>query len=195
MKLYILPPDLRSSFAKPLGTLFPGLPEKSLPLAIDWISQIFPNIFQNPPNLNRLKLICVGDVISKAMIEHSLLHYYVKMCFVDELTQRGEKIAWGDTTYSQLEITNPRGAISSEVFTFIQTHINDSKQYLVKIIGEEDLLVLPAVLESDSTTLVFYGQPPSTDLKYSISAGCVGLQVTPQLQNTLKKLLNKFELK
>lgn len=195
MKLYLLPSDLRSSFAKPLGPLFPGSPEKSLPLAIEWINQLFPNIFQNPPNLNRLKLICVGDVISKAMMEHSQLRYFVKMCFIDELTQRGGKIGWGDTIYTRLEFQNPRGAISSEIFTFIQTHLHDSKQYLIKIVGEEDLLVVPAVLESDSTTLVFYGQPPITDLKSPIPAGCVGLQVNLQLKNTLKSLLDKFESK
>ena len=131
VKIYTLPRELRREIAAPMGPLFPGMPDKSLPLALNWIREQFPGTLDHKKKAPKLRIICVGDIISKAMLDHPILQEFVKMCFVDDVTQRGTVISWKDSPLQLFEVKNPRGAISSEVIEFIRTHLKDSGHYLL----------------------------------------------------------------
>ena len=75
---------------------------------------------------------------------------------------------------------------------------NLKKKTLLKITkGEEDLLVLPLVLElpleENVKNFVFYGQPPITDSKHAIPEGIVLVDVNIEIQNKVKKYINLME--
>jgi uncharacterized protein (UPF0218 family) len=189
--LHKLPLSLRKDFAKPMGPLFEGDPTISLPKAIVWIRQKQPCFLSTSPP--RLAVICVGDIISKGMLQNPILSPHLKFCFIDGETQRGtEIIAEKPAGMQTLTMKNPRGMVSDELIAFIKSKWQDTNQYLVQIDGEEDLLVIPAVLECDKS-LVFYGQPPTTDAGNAIPAGCVGLYSDPTLRKTLQSLFDQFE--
>ena len=63
--------------------------------------------------------------------------------------------------------------------------------------GEEDLLVLPLVLEipleKKLQNYVFYGQPPITDSKHSIPEGIVMVKVNKIIQTGVKKYIELME--
>ena len=63
--------------------------------------------------------------------------------------------------------------------------------------GEEDLLVLPLVLEipleKKIKNFVFYGQPPITDSKYTIPEGIVMVSVNKTIQQGVKKYIELME--
>jgi uncharacterized protein (UPF0218 family) len=193
-KIYVLPRHLRMALAKPMGPHFAGAPEISLPKALQWLQGHYPDAFSPTGDISHLQIICVGDIISKAMIDHPILHKYLKMCFVDDLTQRGTVIDWQDSCFSRVTLKNPRGAIAEEIFEFIRSHNSSSEQFLVKIDGEEDLLVIPAVLLSPSSTVVFYGQPPMTDLNPPLVAGCVAIPVTIEIKTKLQAIFSEFAI-
>lgn len=197
--LYKLPSALRRSLAAPMGPLFEGMPAQSLPKAITWMQTQSPHLFDptfkssDIGNNNQSGIICVGDIISKGMLLHPELAPRVKYCFIDGETQRGSEVGIKNLKgIVEISIKNPRAMISDEAITFIRSHLRDGKQYFVKVIGEEDLLVIPAVIEAVNF-FVFYGQPPVTDAGLSIPAGCVGLHSTPELREKLLKIFTKFE--
>ena len=87
---------------------------------------------------------------------------------------------------------NPAGFINEEIFEFIKETINDDNQYLVVIDGEEDLLVIPAILESNNS-FIFYGQPPITDIIPPIPAGCVVIYNNSEIKQRMNELFEEME--
>lgn len=189
-----LNPSVRKLLAHPMGELFAGPPAESLPKAILWMHSIKPSLFSELLTDQSSTIICVGDVVSKSMMEHPQLGPIIKMCFVDGETQRGAKIQF-KLLDGMIEktIVNPRGMINSEVADFIRKNSKSPLQYLVMVDGEEDLLVLPAILEANEGTFVFYGQPPNTDADPPIPAGCVGIHVTAEMKENYRKVLDRFD--
>jgi GTP-dependent dephospho-CoA kinase len=186
--------DVRKLIAYPMGELFTGPPSVSLEKAILWMKSIRLDLFSSVKSKSSPKIICVGDVISKAVIEHPKLKELVKYCFIDGGTQRGNKIEiTTDLYFVKKEFHNPPGLINNQIFTFIKETLEDPLQYMINVIGEEDLLVLPAVLEANSSAFVFYGQPPVTDADFSIKAGCVGIHANPETRTRFKKVLDRFD--
>jgi uncharacterized protein (UPF0218 family) len=191
---YKLNPSVRKLLAHPMGQLFTGPPNISLPKAILWMQSIKPSIFSDPITPNSTFIICVGDVISKGMLDHPQLSKIVKMCFVDGETQRGQKVVFKLTnTIKQKTFENPRGMINEEIFTLVKKWQRDPLQYLIYVKGEEDLLVLPMVIAMDTPSFVFYGQPPITDATPPIPAGCVGIYSDESMKNHYKKMLDRFD--
>jgi len=189
-----LNPSVRKLLAHPMGELFTGSPQESIPKAILWMLSIRPSLFSDLITDQSSRIICVGDVVSKYMLEHPQLGRIIKMCFVDGETQRGAKIHFNlPDGMIQKTVLNPRGMINSDVINFIQKYSNDPVQYFVMVDGEEDLLVLPAILEAPEDTFVFYGQPPNTDADPPIPAGCVGIHVTVEMKKNYRKVLDRFD--
>ena len=54
---------------------------------------------------------------------------------------------------------------------------------MIFVDGEEDLLAIPAVLESPDNALVVYGQP---------SEGLVVVTVSPQTKSDVRKIMNRM---
>ena len=191
---YKLKPSMRKEFAKPLGQLFTGDPDTSFPKAINWMNNQFEDLLGSSDLEKSHIIIGVGDIVSKEIIQNKILKPFVKYLFIDGGTQRGrnrfifpelEKIA-------KKNFYNPAGFINEEIFEFIRETINDDYQYLVVIDGEEDLLVIPAILESNNS-FIFYGQPPITDIIPPIPAGCVVINNNSEIKQRIRKLLEQME--
>ena len=80
-----------------------------------------------------------------------------------------------------LSCANPPGTIQKEVWPVIKKAIKNNENVFVN--GEEDLLVIPAVLLSEKNTAVVYGFPEK---------GVCLIEVSPLVKKDFKELLKKF---
>jgi uncharacterized protein (UPF0218 family) len=81
-----------------------------------------------------------------------------------------------------LKCKNPKGMIQKEVWQKIKKAIKENKNFFVE--GEEDLLVIPAVLLAPKNSLVVYGLP-----KKGICAIVVNQKIKEKIKNLLKLFL------
>ena len=140
---FILPENLRQEFKKPIGLL------------------------NRDDNLTRIPnspyIVTVGDETSKKFNENSIGQ---NISVVDFKIARKEKFS----TFSELgfkgdekvfTVNNPNGHISSELFSTVvrvfKSRINN--RIILKIVGEEDLAVLPLILAAPLNAIIYYGQP------------------------------------
>ncbi len=193
MKLFRMTPDLRPKLAQPMGKLFPGPPAVSIPKVKEWLLHPSYARYTDDTSDPIYPLICVGDVVSQAFLNDRVLGPLVKYCFVDGGTQRGERVELAPEKYrKRVTFENPRGTINAEIFSFFRDTWEDDLTYIVEIKGEEDLLVIPAVISCEKA-LIAYGQPPVTDLAEKIPAGCVVIENSPDMVKRCRDLLDQFE--
>ena len=189
-----IPTTERYKFSQPLGKLITGTRKET-------IAEVEEHI-RNYKNANfGVKVYLVGDIVTKDFLANDFLKSYVKLCIIDEKTQRNQiKIQIEDFFEEIVEFENLEGGIKKESFTLLDEIITSNKRTLFKVIkGEEDLLVLPLVLSiplnETVKNLVFYGQPPITDSKRQIPEGIVMVDVDKRIKKIVKKfvsLMNKF---
>jgi uncharacterized protein (UPF0218 family) len=182
-----IPEEERYKFSQPLGKLISGTREETIP-------QLEAIIKQFSQKYMHMQFYLVGDIVSKDFLENSYLKTFIKLCIVDEKTQRNKIELGFDTFFDKIiEFKNPRGTISNYSFKTLEQIIKSDQKTLLKIIeGEEDLLVLPLVvllpINDKYKPLIFYGQPPVTDSKHPIPEGIVMVEVDKRIQ----KLVNRF---
>ena len=80
-----------------------------------------------------------------------------------------------------LKCENPKGTIQKEVWSKIKKAIKENKNVFVE--GEEDLLVIPAVLLAPKNSLVVYGFPKK---------GICAIEVNKRMKKKIKNLLRLF---
>ena len=134
-------PQLRGMLAKPLGDLVSE--DEAARLALT----------------SRGTVITVGDVVTRFLLERGVRP---KLVVFDERTKRrksGEFPRRLIADYDCHELENPPGTISSEAYKELKRLLSISGDFAVKILGEEDLLGLPAIALAPVGSLVFYGQP------------------------------------
>lgn len=171
-KQLVLPGKLRSTLAKPLGDLFPN---------INNLTDVFR---VSKGSL----LITVGDEITRVIAEKKMMP---NLAVVDFKVERKNKFK------SLLElgfekdqkftlVKNDAGTISKplirSVWEFFQKKL--TVPFIVKVIGEEDLAVLPVVLLAPLSCLVIYGQR---------NKGLVLVKVTEQKKAEFVKILKQFD--
>ena len=189
---YKIPDDERARFAQPLGKLISGTREETL--------QEVEKIVKGYLNQNySLNFYIVGDIVTKDFLANNFLKSHIKLCIIDEMTQR-IKIQIDIEGFFEkiIETKNPRGKIQEQNIAIIENIIKSKKRTLLRITeGEEDLLVLPLVaalpLEEQVKNLVFYGQPPVTDSKNPIPEGIVLVDVNKKIQKICKKFIQFME--
>ncbi|TFG17340.1 MAG: DUF359 domain-containing protein [Promethearchaeota archaeon] len=184
-----IPENERHKFSQPLGKLITGRREDTIP-------QIESKIKDFSQKYNHIHIYLVGDIVSKDFLEHDYLKVFIKLCIVDEKTQRNKIELGFDTFFDEIiEFKNPSGTISKESFNILEQIIKSNRRTLLKITeGEEDLLVLPLAvllpLNEKTKTLLFYGQPPITDSKHPIPEGIVMVEVNKRIQNLVNRILS-----
>jgi len=184
---YKIPEEERHKFSQPLGKLFAGTRKETISEVEKEINIYLKADFE-------IKVYLVGDIVTQDFLSNEFLKSFIKLCIIDEKTQRNQiKIETEDIFEDIIEFENPQGGIQKESFTLLNEIVSSGRRTLLKItVGEEDLLVLPLVLEiplSEGTkSLVFYGQPPITDSKKNIPEGIVMVDVEKRIQ----KVVNKF---
>jgi len=171
-KHFILPEALRSKLAKPMGELIEGSIEETVPILR---TKLVPHDFI---------LVAVGDVTAEIFVDKG---FSPDIIVTDG--QREELNEWKTWDgYEILEATCPAAEITAEAWTTLKLAVKKSSvsQVHVKIHGEEDLLVLPLLIELPDGSKIVYGQP---------NRGAVIRTVTDESRQDAKDIINQMEIK
>jgi len=166
---YLLPENEREYFKQPLGILHRTEEE---------INQVIKTFKENH---SIPKIISVGDITTQLLIDNSIIP---DLAIIDERVQRMEsKIVELDSFNVEL-VENPAGTITKNACKKISNSLEIyENKIIIKITGEEDLLVLPAILEAPLNSKVLYGQP---------NEGLVVVTVTEEVKKEVKLLLRRM---
>lgn len=182
----ILPSELRPILQKPLGKLLKGT-ELELKVAVLLAKKI---IAKNKPFL----IITVGDVVTQSFnqeripINLAIIDFKVKR----EKTFKNLKELGFKKNKPDLILENPPGTISSSLSAGIKKTIekitslpitHHPEPITIKVLGEEDLAVLPTIILSSENSAIFYGQPEK---------GIVFIKVDKTIKNKTFQLLSQF---
>lgn len=83
---------------------------------------------------------------------------------------------------AKVTVSNPAGVITSSLWTVIGENLDSGG--IIGVDGEEDLAVIPAVLEADFDDVVLYGQPDE---------GMVYIKVDEDVKQKIAMLLKIME--
>lgn len=185
-----LPDEIRRELRKPFDYA-QGKPFGTFYGHISLISRIRP-----------IRLISVGDKVTHALLHEGItpavavIDYHIRRKReYTHFTEHGF-----DRDVAVTEVKNPAGTVSYASFAAIRriaAHAYTSyesyktyKSYVLIVDGEEDLLVLPAILAAPLGTLVVYGQPPIDDQK----EGIVVVEVTVGKKREVMRILSQFQI-
>ncbi|MFX0084522.1 MAG: GTP-dependent dephospho-CoA kinase family protein [Candidatus Hodarchaeota archaeon] len=175
---YNLPKKLRSSFRKPIGKLFTGNFQNSAKEARVYIKSL------NPP-----LVMSIGDFCTKTLFD---VDFFPNIVIYDNKTHKTEEVNLNLNSYHYFKTYNPPGWILTEAWDEIKTAIafciENNCPVRVHITGEEDLLVIPAIISLPLGSIVVYGQP-----KIDTEEGIVVTPITSSLKKIAQSLLDKFE--
>ncbi len=169
----ILPIELRVELKKPIGELIRGTIEETTPVMIQKISRFRP-------------VVAVGDITSDIIVNS---HIKPDIIITDGKTKRENLNEW--TIYPNfytLHCTNPAGEISRNAWdTIIKAvnKLNDEEKIQILVDGEEDLLVLPLLIELQSGVII-YGAP---------NTGCVVVEVNEKSKNYARNIITRMKVK
>ena len=187
-----IPQDKRHLFTEPLDILIAGSREET----IIQVENIFKDYLKSGVELN---FYIVGDIVAKDFLSNPFLRKYIRVCIVDEKTQRNHiNLDFKEFFKKTVEFKNPEGTIGKECWKIFKEVINSKKRTLIKITeGEEDLLILPLVLEvsllENVKNFAFYGQPPITDSNFIIPEGIVIVDIDKKIQERVKQVISFME--
>jgi len=175
---YKLPNNLRNSLRDPIGQIFTGKPSDSAKKAIDYINK-----------LGKGFTVAIGDVCTKSLLEQE---FYPNVIVFDETTRRRKDISINLSSYQIRNAINPKEWILQSAWTVIQQSIafstSNNCRIAVRIDGEEDLLIIPAIISLPIGSVVVYGQPPINS-----EEGIVVVSISSSLKDKVTNLLKKFE--
>lgn len=131
------------------------------------------------------KLVTVGDVASHEFLKIGITPHLI---IYDEKIMRkkaGKEIqnAINAVCADMIEVKNPAGTIQEEIWAAIQ--LGFKRRTKIRIIGEEDLLVIPVIMLAKEGTTVCYGQPHK---------GIVFVEVTKKAKANAKKIIERMEM-
>ena len=153
-----LPEELRKVFKKPFGEVFKGSGLKPAE--------------EIKKRLNGEKVIIVGDVTLKNILAVGIKP---SLSIIDMKTKQKAEKTFDETnlgvlmgperglkeyldTSNVIKVKNPPGTISKDLWEKIHEHIEKDGSVIL-VDGEEDLAVLPCILEADWNCVILYGQP------------------------------------
>ncbi len=161
-----LPENLRENLKKPLGQLL-----KDSEITKDIVlKNMGSNVF----------LITVGDATTERMIKLGIIP---SLQIVDSLEKRQERNLPGGMVKTSLTCNNPPAEITDDSIAIIRKAFDMYKPVRIIVKGEEDLLVLPAVLFAPENSIVMYGQP---------NEGLVIVKINEEIRNKAKAIMNSM---
>ena len=129
---------------QPMGKLLNGNPAETMPQLVDLVKKT------RPP-----KVATVGDVVSREAIQARI---DVNLRIIDHKTMRKPLEYSPRPSQHVFSLANLAGTINEDAFSIIRSALS-YEDSLIVVDGEEDLLTIPAVLESPENSIVIYGQP------------------------------------
>ena len=126
-----------------------------------------------------LKVTTVGDIVSRETLATGI---QVNLRILDQMTLRkriGPIEIKAERTY---RVSNPAGVITKEAWDIIKEALQD-REAVIFVEGEEDLLAIPAILESPDNAIIVYGQP---------SQGLVVVTASPDRKREVREMMNRM---
>lgn len=189
-KIHLLPRQLRSGLRKPMGRLHLGS-EKDLKKAAGKLKKVLKN---SSPTF----LIGVGDIVTLSLLKKGVIPHLSLIDFKVRRKKVYQDISeFGFSADTEVKsAVNQAGTLNPELFLAIKEAIEDrfriksgmtrNSELVIKVLGEEDLAVLPAILLAPLGSLVCYGQPKQ---------GIVAILVTEKKKQEIRELVDKFHQK
>ncbi len=188
---FIISEKLRRELKKPLGKLIKGDPEN--------LTEVGPELKQNIHKLQKgtsSHLITVGDEVTKLVNQVNLKP---DLALVDFRVGRKKKYKnygelgfkieakLGQTSLWKVSICrNPAGMITKRMVEMIDLSmkgmVREGKGFIIRVIGEEDLAALPAILVAPLGSVVLYGQP---------GEGVVVVEVTEKNKEDILRMVER----
>jgi uncharacterized protein (UPF0218 family) len=156
-----LPDEIRATLKKPLGKLIKGDGRT----AADKIKRL----------LTGERVIVVGDASYENLLEAGVKPH---MAILDFKVKRKAYKRYP----AKVSVTNPAGVITGALWKAIEENLSSGG--IIGVKGEEDLAVIPAVLEADFGDVVLYGQPDE---------GMVYIKVDEDIKQRIAMLLRIME--
>ena len=161
-----LPENLRDKLKKPLGILI-----KDSDITKE-------RILKNIPSESFV--ISVGDATTEKLIKYGIIP---SIQIVDGLEKRVKRDLPSGNVQTNLNCTNPPAEITIESVKTIKKAFQSPKPVRITVIGEEDLLVLPAVLYAPENSIVLYGQP---------NEGLVIVSINAEIRNKSQSIMDSM---
>jgi uncharacterized protein (UPF0218 family) len=155
-----LPEDKRLHFKAPFGVLY-------------------PDIRSILHNLAGKITYTVGDVVTFNLVQSGIVP---AIAIIDGHSMREPFIGSPQNFQRCYRARNPSGTLTKELFSAIQKAI-DAPDALIFVEGEEDLAVIPLILEAPLGAIILYGQP---------GEGVVLCDVTPKTKQKAREMLSHF---
>jgi len=155
----------------PLGQLLTGEPEEAIPKLLQLIEREKPS-----------KLVTVGDVVSR---ETWKARVRVNLRIVDHRVMRNQVDPTDFPAMATYRARNPAGVITVEAWNTVRRGMKEREAVIV-VDGEEDLLTLPAIVESPDDAFVVYGQP---------SEGLVVVTATAAKKREILEMMNAMQVR
>ncbi len=142
---YVLTPRLRVFLKEPFGTLIVGAPTETMAKLKQVVAE------EKPP-----RVISVGDIVSMNMHECGV---NPQLTVIDNISLRDQAMPKQTPVEDTVYVQNPQGTITDEATKAIKDALEKNVHTHIVVEGEEDLLVLIAVLHAPENSFVVYGQP------------------------------------
>lgn len=132
------------------------------------------------------KLVTVGDAVSYGAIKNELDPDIIVFDFLEKRRPVSENIrqTLGEFKGKDFFVRNPSGNITNELWDAIRKSLEDDGKVKIVVSGEEDLSVLPFILESPTNTVILYGLR---------DRGMVRVKVNKKLKDECRKLVDKMK--
>lgn len=168
--VYTITLKLRTAFKEPFGTLIQGSFEETMAKIKNLVDR------EKPP-----RIISVGDVVSRNLHKHSI---QPQLTIVDNISRRYHAMTKEAAVEKTVKVKNPQGTITREAISAIKEALAANEHTHIVVDGEEDLLVLIAVLYAPENAFVVYGQP---------HAGVVVVKVSAEKKFQAEQFLNEMK--
>jgi uncharacterized protein (UPF0218 family) len=132
-------------------------------------------IQQNKPP----KVTTVGDVVSRETMATGI---QVNLRIVDQMTLRKSISPVEIKAEQTYRVRNPAGVITRQAWDAIREALQH-REAVIFVDGEEDLLAIPAILESPDNAFIVYGQP---------SQGLVVVTASPVTKHEVREMMNRM---
>ncbi len=160
--------SLRKMLKKPLGMLIP----LDHPHSTEYLKEIIKVL--KPP-----KIIAVGDRINSYLLELGVIP---DLAIIDRKVERKDfDSRFSDIFDFKLKVENPPGSVNRSAYENVKVALNH-RRALIEVEGEEDLLALAAIKESEINSLVLYGVP---------KLGCVAVICTKNKKDFIDKIISR----
>ena len=132
-----------------------SLPDRCRKYFRDPFGPLFPDIATAESVFAGCMIIAVGDVVTHNLVNAGILP---DLAVIDGSTMR-EPCEWvPDLPVPEVRVSNPAGMITGDLIRAIGDAMNAGPR-LIRVDGEEDLAVIPAVRAAPDGACVLYGQP------------------------------------